>query len=312
MRQKIVKWTALLLAVVMTVQLTAGCSNQANSGTSEDESPVTAESVAFNETGEYTTQLTSSAVDLSDVQKEDVSVTYETLDEDAYQQAVEQAEQDYEQKIEAMVAAVAVTATEVPELEPVWITDYVQEKQVEVLDVQAKKGQLELTFSDPEAAENRTSFYTIHLNGKQYQNADVVAELGVKFKEYALSANIDSVLSNAEETRLTLELNDGAFAETMTQADITLSGSFEQMEIESMSCAGRNLTLQLVGKPEKPEGLTTYVDGVVTVRPQAVVDAGCPLNVYIPIELVGKSFDASTLKMENGTVTAELELVGKK
>lgn len=134
--------------------------------------------------------------------------------------------------------------------------------------------------------------------------------MGVDYKEYELKPNVRSILSNAKETRLTLTLDNSSFADNVTKDDIILSGSFEDMKIDSFSCSGKNLTMQLIGKPIKPYGLTTYVDGCVTVRPQAVKGAGSEIKAYVPIELVGKSLDASTIKANGDSITAEIELVG--
>lgn len=331
-KRRLKKIIAVALAAAMSVQLITGCSDTAttssgntpgtpsgniqdtSSGTTDEEDDVIeAQNIAFNESGEYTTTLTSAKIGLSDIKAEDVTVSYDIIDVDGYIAAQEKADQDYEDALNALAES-AVNSEEdlsdmkLPEVAEVDIDEYVISKNVEVKSVSAEKDKLELSFTDPDAAAELTGFYTISLN-KKYNDEDVVVDLGVDFKDFELTPNIDSVLSNAEETRLTLELNDGSFADNVTKDDITLSGSFEDMKIDSLSCAGKNLTMQLVGKPTKPDGLA-YVDGVVSVRAQAIKEAGYDVRACIPIELIGNSFDASTLKADGDKATAQLELIG--
>ena len=260
--------TALALTAVMSVQIFAGCSSGDNSDNSGDNNaPIKAASVAFSENGDYKTTVTSSKIDLSDLTVKDVSVTYESFDGDGYNKALENMEKEYEDESNEFVEKAVTDKDNIPQLNTVNMNDYISEKSV---DVKAEKDKLEISFADPNAADNLIGCYNLHLNSKKYNDADVVTEIGVNYKDYTLTPNIKSVLSNAEETRLTLTLNDGSFADKVTKDDITLSGSFENMKIDSLSCAGKNLTMQLTGKPQKPQGLTTYVDGCVTVRPQAL------------------------------------------
>ncbi len=327
MKKKIIikRFTAFTLAAVMSAQIFAGCSSGNNSDNGDDDnSPIKAASVAFSENGDYKTTITSSEIDLSSLKIEDVSVTYNLVDKDGYDKAVEKAEKEYEDKLAAMpeketeaetkAESESDTAQEpteaLPEKDVVSMSDYIKEKSVDVKNVKAEKDKLEISFNDPAASDNMVGCYNVHLNGKKYGGEDVVVDLGVEYKEYDLTPNIKSVLSNAEETRLTLTLNDGSFADKVTKDDITLSGSFEKMKIDSLSCSGKNLTMQLTGKSQKPQGLTTYVDGCVAVKAQAVKGAGSEIKTYVPIELVGKSLDASTIKADGGKITAELELVG--
>ena len=305
--------TALALAAVISVQIFSGCSSSGNNSDDgeEDKVPIKAASVAFSENGDYKTTVTSSEIDLSDLKAEDISITYDFIDDDAYNKSVENAEKEYEEKLLALAEEKdEIGEEDIPKMETVRLGDYMGERNAKVNNVKAEKDKLELSFSDPSASQNLTGYYNLYLKGKKYNDADVVADIGIDYKDYELTPNIKSVLSNAEETRLTLTLNDGSFADKVTKDDITLSGSFEDMRIDSMSCSGKNLTLQLVGKPIKPYGLTTYVDGCVTVAPRAVKGAGSELKAYVPIKLIGKSLDASTIKANGGSITAELELIG--
>ncbi len=299
--------TALAIAAVMSVQIFAGCSS---GGSEEDNAPIKAASVAFSANGDYKTTVTSSEIDLSDLTAKDVSVTYESFDEDGYNKALENAEKKYEDELNEFVEKAVTDTDKIPQLNTVSLNDYISEKSVGVKNVKAEKDKLELSFNDPDASDNMVGYYNVHLNGKKYGGEDIVVDLGVEYKDYELTPNIKYVLSNAEETRLTLTLNDGSFADNVTKDDITLSGSFESMKIDSLSCADKNLTMQLTGKPQKPEGLSTYIDGCVAVRPQAVIGAGSEIKAYVPIKLVGKSLDASTIKANGDSVTAELELIG--
>lgn len=328
-KSKLKRMTAVALAAAISAQLFTGCSDTATSanisgsvsqtpsdtpsGTVDEDTVIEAQNVDFNENGEYTTTLTSAEIDLSDIKAEDVTVSYEVVDSDGYIAAQDKANDDFLSEIEALAASLDdsgddPTDFDIPEIKTINLEDFISSKNVEVKSVKPEKDKLELSFVDPDAAAELTGYYTISLN-KKYNDEDITVDLSVNFKEFQLTPNIEYVLSNAEETRLTLELNGGSFADNVTKDDITLSGSFEDMKIDSLSCSGKNLTMQLVGKPTKPDGLA-YVDGVVSVRPQAIKEAGCEVRAFVPIELIANSFDASTLKADGDQVTAELEFIG--
>ncbi len=337
------KWIALGLCAVMAAQCLAGCSSN-NGGSGGDEAPaeaeeegmapaVAVEDVAFNSEGKYMAAVTSDVVDLSAVKAEDVTVTYDVLDEAGYEKALEEAakaQETADAQSEDTASGSAGTAAPA-ETVSVDASAYTSQKQVQVESVKAEKGKLEISFSDPDAGTNLTERYDVTLKGTKYPeeyrkeaeaqqetdaqeekqdgDEDVSFAVSVLFQEYEVTPNIQSVRSDDEEVRLTLELNDGAYADDVTKDDIALSGSFEKMEIASVSAAGKNLTMQLTGKPVMPEGLLSYVDGVVTVSPRAIKEAKSSVRAAIPVELAGNSLLPETIRAEGGSVTASLELL---
>lgn len=192
------RFAAFTLAAVMSAQIFAGCSKQENKSHEEtdDEFPIKASSVAFSEKGDYRTTITSNKIDLSDIKTGDISVTYDFIDEDGYNKAVEKAEKEYEDKLKSIneeksekvsktdsetksdaesksteeAAAEALSDEDFPEMDVIPMGDYMKEKSVDVKSVKAEKNKLELSFTDPNASNNLVGYYNIYLKGKKYDN----------------------------------------------------------------------------------------------------------------------------------------------
>ena len=338
MKGKLKKCTALSLAAVMTAAAFTGCAKpsiSAEDPETEDTPLISASAVSFSNKGSYKTTVTSDSIDLSEIGAEDVTIRYNVIDKNGYKKAVEKAEKDAKEKaigkaFEKLLSqdsdeskkdekeeneessdgeeTEAIELDVQPEKVNVDTAKFIEVKKAKVTGVKANGDKLELSFQDSDAAENLTGYYDIELKGGDFDNAS--SQVEVEFKDYKLTPNIKYVASNDKDIRLTLQLNEGSFADKVEKDDITLSGSFGKMEIKSISSAGKNLTMQLSGAPEIPEGMSAYVDGIVDVSPYAIKDAGTGVRVCIPIELANSYLIPSTLKMNGDKVNVSAELVG--
>lgn len=265
------------LAGVMMMTTFAGCDSKKK----EEEDKVSASSVVYNDEGKYTTTITSDKIKLSGVTADNVSVIYKTFDFDGYDKAMEEADDDEEVEREK----------------------YYIENKATVNEVKENDGALTVSFTDDKAAENITDFYSIHIS-----KPEAAVGLDVEMPEYTFTSNIDAVSAHAEQTRLTLMLNDSEFAQTVTADNITLYGAFSDMKIESLSSAGKNLTMQLSGKPVKDESSGVYLNGYVEIDREAIANAAAPSVASIPVATQPISFDIASLAVNGEAVTVVMNV----
>lgn len=278
------------LAGVMMMTMFAGCNNK-----KEEEQGIqgSATDMSYNSEGKFTTVVTAEDVSFpEDISAESVYVGYFVMDEKALDKALA-AEGDKEES-------------------DVNLDDYSTEVTTSV-DSVARKDEhtLEIAFSDGKAAENKPSGYGIAVKGKKDDGKDaVLAKANVVYPEYILIPNVKSVSALDQEVRLTLELNEGEYADGISKEDITLSGSFANLTVADLSASGKNLTMQLTGEIVKHESSNAYLDGGVCLDSSAVVDSAKPIEVFIPVDDVAVSLDAAKLTAENGKVTVPILLGG--
>lgn len=286
-------WTRIVsgaLVGVMMMTMFAGCDNK-----KEEEQGIqgTATDMSYNAEGKFTTVVTAEGVSFpEDISTEKVHAGYYVVDEKALNEAIA-AEGDKEES----------------DINP---QDYSTEVTAKVDGVTRKdEHTLEITFSDEKAEENKPSGYGITVIGKtdDVKNA-VMAKAKVVYPEYTLTPNVTSVSALDKEVRLTLELNEGEYADGVSKEDVTLSGAFENLTIADLSASGKNLTMQLTGEIVKHESSNAYLDGGVCLDSSAVVDGAKPIEVFIPVDDVAVSLDTAKLTAENGKVTVPILLGG--
>jgi hypothetical protein len=126
-----------------------------------------------------------------------------------------------------------------------------------------------------------------------------------------LVSSADGVLATDSNIRLTLKLSNGSFKKDMTAGDIILNGSFSGMTVSSVSCSGKNITIQLSGSPVKDENTGIYSDGAVSVPSAETEKDGKRIMLSASVHVYEQSayIDASSLEYKNGTVTADLEML---
>ena len=166
-------------------------------------------------------------------------------------------------------------------------------------------GTATLSFEDPKASENLPEIYSVYSEKTEFSS-----QVPVTYPQFALEPDVPYVPATAETTKLTLVLDDGEFNPDVSKDAITLDGSFAGMGVESLSSAGRNLTLQLTGAPTMVPAAGVYTDGVVTVAPEAIAHASVPTNVTVPVQTDGVMLEAAGLEAEDGTVTIPMLVFG--
>ena len=278
-----------VLSVVLSLCLVAsflpGCSKSDNSGASE----VSATPVEYNAQGKFSTTLTVPGAKFSkDVNASDVAVECD----------------DTQANIEEMQKLQEAGAS----------TDGFEAKTVSAtIETVTRKSNdtLEVTFADSKVKDNAPVCYGITVaEGKTGNNKEASANIDVEYPQDLLQPNVDYVLSTDKEIRLTLELKEGTYSEGVTTESVTLGGSFENLKIDSISSAGKNLTMQLTGDIAKHESSGAYLDGIVTVSKNAIADAAVDAKVSIPVQTEQACFVSEDLTADGSKVTVPLSLVG--
>lgn len=279
MKRKLKRSVSILLAAVMTASIFAGCDAGEKSVIEAKAAPVN-----YNTNGKYTTKLTVDKAKFTGLEAKDIKVEYSVLDEESYNKAREEASND-----EADV-----------DIEP-----YFSDIEVEVTDVSIDDDKtMTLSFTDEKAAENITSGYSVYI-----ENKNIGAAVDVEFTDYTLTPEVEYVLASDEDIRLTLTLDDGEFAEGVSEDNITLSGSFENMSIESLSSAGKNLTMQLTGKLAIHESSGVYINGVVEVDKDGIVNAYTSTKATVPVQTETARFVSEKMAVNSSAVTVPLTLI---
>ncbi len=178
-------------------------------------------------------------------------------------------------------------------------------KEADVLGTSVgSDGALSVTFEDPDASTNMTDTYAVSV-----EKLHVGAVIDVEFGVYTVRCDTDHVYSTDKEVKLTLTLDEGEYAD-VTKDDISLAGSFENMQVTSVSASGKNLTMQLAGDIVMHESSGAYLDGVVRLSADAVKDNISQIeDVTIPVEGRAAYFDAGRMRWANGAVNAPLVLM---
>lgn len=243
-----------------------------------------ADSVNYNTDGKYTTELTVEKAKFTGLTSDDIKVVYSVLDEEGFNKAFEEASND-EAKVD--------------------IEQYYSDIEAKVTDVSVNGDtSMSLSFTDEKAAENVTNYYSVYIDSK-----NIEAEVEVEFTDYTLTPEVEYVLVSDENIRLTLTLDDGKFAENVSKDNISLSGSFEDMKIESLSSAGKNITMQLTGKLAFHESSGAYLDGVVDIDKDGIVNAYTSTKATVPVQAETARFVSEKINVSGSTVTVPLVLI---
>lgn len=307
------KLLAMMLAVVLTVSALTGCADEDSSSVKENDSTVssaaqteskpetdssqgeepapaeeedkpaiTASAVKFASSGKYTTTVKSEKVDLSGISTDKTEVTYIALDEEALYNALEAESSDENAK--AGKYAPGERAAKIDEVK------------------KNDDGSFDITFTDENVGEFKPTQYLLRFEG-----IDDMAAVNVETEEFNITADTTEINSTTTEAKVTLTLDNGEFADEVTEAMISTECAFRGMNVESISASGKNLTVQLKGSVTQygDEGAYTY--GIIRLKPDAVKDCTDSLYVMINIQTEYCGFDGATLKCEDGKITAELK-----
>lgn len=276
---------ALILSSSILVSAATGCRTK---GEPADEKQVEASAsvVAWSESGEFTTLLTSDEADLSNVEKSDVEVVTYEYDMEAYSEALKEASSD-------------------EEVSSINVDDYSEKTTYPVTKLEKKDDGLEVTFKDDKAASKEIDSYTLEI-----EKENISTPVLVSFPVPTIKANVDGVLSTDENPEIVLSLESGLFAEEVTADQISLAGSFAGMEVEKVTAKSNKLTLKLKGKVSIPEGQGFFVDGIIGVNEAAMENERMPGSVNIPIKESLVTFDSEKMTVDGNKVTVPLNVVG--
>ena len=146
----------------------------------------------------------------------------------------------------------------------------------------ADKKSCEITFTDDKAAEYLTDNYIVLFKGVEgdYNTADVAVE----FPEITLTPDVENVVSDATQAKVTLAIDGSTFEDGISEKDIYLDNAFSDMEIESVSSSDKNLTVQLKGSPVRNVA-GAYQWGSVNVKPSGITDGYAVVTSKIDIKL---------------------------
>lgn len=276
MKKNLMRTISIMLCTCILATSFLGCNDSKTQV--EEKEKASASTVIFNDAGEYTTTLTSDELKLSDVTADLVSIVYEVFDADGYAKAVENTNGEKE----------------------VSKDEYYKENSVDITEVKANEdGTLTISFTDDKASENATDFYEIRI-----EKPKASVSLNVEKPEFTLTPNVNSVYAYDKSVCITLTLNDSTFDENISDKDINLYGSFSSLKVDSLSCSGKKLTMQLKGEIEKNASSGVYLDGFIGVDRSAVANAAQTTIVSVPVSTQAADFDVSTLNVaEDGTIT---------
>ena len=270
---------ALSLCASMLMSVAVGC--KSNNG--ENDNKVTeaqASYVTWTKSGEFTTSLSAKDVDLSDVEAADVSVvTFKAVaeaDEDKNNSSSEQAD------------------------EPETISYPVE-------NVEKKGDELNITFKDKNASEKSVDSYIVEIEKKNISTQAVV-----DYPVPTVKTEETGILATEENPELTLTLDSGLFAKEVKPEQISLAGSFSDMEVDKVSAKSNKLDLKLKGKVEMPEGQSIYVDGIIGINPSAMENERNSASVRVPIQQSLITFNSDEMTVSGSTVTVPLTVIGEE
>ena len=284
------KVISVLLALVLVVGTFAGCGKS----NKEETAAITATAVKFSKSGHYTTTVSSKKVDLSGINADNVEVRYLDLTADS---AAAKAE-----STEVATEEATTEATEETKLEDV----YPLFAKVESVKATDKKS-CEITFTDDRAAELKTGSYIVLF--KSVEGDDNTASVEVEFPEITLTPDVENVVSDATQAKVTLAIDGSTFEDGISEKDIYLDNAFSDMKIESVSSSDKNLTVQLKGSPVRNE-VGAYQWGAIKVKPSGIKDGYADVTSKIDIQLATVNIDTASLKLENGKINADLKVYG--
>ncbi|SDB57153.1 hypothetical protein SAMN02910317_02977 [Ruminococcaceae bacterium FB2012] len=308
--RQIKKVLAAMLAVMMTASVFTGCDDKDESSsaaettttaaTSEAETEskaetqtdsqaepaaepekITASAVKFQSAGKYTTKVESKEVDLSGLTADNVEVTYIGFNGD-----------------EVLPETLSEDGSAGP---------YAPGERFTKLDEVKKNddGTFDITFTDENVAQYGATQYTV-----RFKDLNESATVNVESEEIKLSAEATPINETTTEAKITLTLDNSEFADEVTEDMLSLGNAFQKMNIESLSSAGKNLTVQLTGSVTVYGEEGAFSFGTVSLDPAAVKDCNEVLTVGIDIQTQYAGFDGATLKFEDGKITGELKSYG--
>lgn len=272
--KKSTKIAIICIAVALLVIGIVAILIYVNNKVEAKEELVTASSVKFLKSGQYTTTVNSEKIDLSGISKDNVEISYNILSIKA-----EEGSNSNSKNFETV------------------------KLKVENI-VKNANGGYDISFTDDKAKEYRTVSYIIN-----FKDINEFTTVSVDYPEIKLTPDIDFVTTGATTTKVTLSIDGSEFEEGITKDNIKLDNSFSDMKIESISNSEKNLTMQLSGSPVKSVA-NSYDFGSIQVNSSAIKNGYTDTFTKIDIKYDNAYFDESSLKYTDGKIYANLLIYG--
>lgn len=273
------KTITLIIVFVICLGILIGCiSGLSGKKNDTSESEIVASSIKYDESGKYTTSVTSDKVELSGITANDIEVRYINYENtDLQNVGNNNNELSYDELVNNLYTSTA-------KVDSVNKTD---------------KG-LDITFNDEKAADNKTSEYLIAFKGIKKS-----ATVGVDFPKITLTSDIDKMYVSDDKLKATLTIEGSEFKEGISEDSISLADCFSDMSCEVISSSKNNLTVELKGNPVT-NSAGAYQWGSICVKPSAIKNGyiNAVAKVNIGVDYVG--IDATTLALDNGKITGNL------
>lgn len=270
---------SLLLVAVLLVGTFSGCikSNK------EEEAAITATSIKFTKSGQYTTTVTSKKFDLSSIAADNIEVKYADPNSNA---VIEEGFSEDMSETELIDTLYSLKAK----------VDSVSENS---------SGGYDISFTDDKAAELTPGDYLIVF--KSISDSNAYTYVDVDFPEITVTSDIEFVTAEDKETKVTLTLDGSEYTDSVTADQIVLGNAFSDMQVASVSASDKNLTVQLTGTPVQ-NSVGAYQWGTVGVKPAALKDGYQNVTTQINIIPAINYLDSETLKFESGKIIADLKV----
>lgn len=291
---------ALLLCAIMCIGLFSGCSNNNEETTSAaDEKSAEASEVNYRTDGAYTTTITLTGMSFADdIMADDITLVTAAskLDEES-QEAADEAE------TEAVSDDETATETDLEEVKAL------ESSNVEITSVTRKDDStLEVSFTDDDSETNAVLGYSMTLAGKSIgEDEDATAYVTVNVDKN-MTCDTENVLPDSKEIKLTMTAENDNFSSDITAENISLAGSFEGMEIASVSSANKNLTIQLTGELNFNEESNCYTDGFVYVDKDGFENGYNTSSVTVGVNEVAAVADSTTFSVKDGAASFDIML----
>lgn len=167
---------------------------------------------------------------------------------------------------------------------------------------------LELSFKEPEYDYYCMYLYYVHKEAVD-GNAFVLGFDNISLeKSTTPEAKITTNLKNGQENpTLELKLTNAKTVENIKAEDITLSGAFENLKATSVTSDGDTITIKTEGEVE----VTSAAYGYVQLSENAT-DAGAKILAMLEVENLDAYIDAESFALENGLLSFDVDVYGKK
>lgn len=205
--------------------------------------------------------------------------------------------------VEAADAAVFT----IPEAEVESVEDLPEPISYPVKEVKKNGDALDITFTDDKASEKSVDCYTTSIEKK-----NLGAAVLVDYPAPEVTLEGTGILVSDEDPEIALTLDSGLFASEIKPEQISLAGSFSEMEVEKVTPSSNKLIVKLKGKAEIPDGQSVYVDGIIGINPSAMENEHASALVRVPILQSLTMFDSSKMTVDGETVTVPLNVIGEE